>query len=117
MNSSKTASDLIVETVTSWPRVSVEPGRRGALSLRYDTKRELAHLHGNRSAHFTFPKDLSDQLKSEGRVTDHPLGQKYRGLAARGIENDEDIEEVIALIRLNYDREVNRDASKEGSRW
>ena len=117
MNSNKTASDLIVETVTNWPGVSVEPGRRGSLSLRVDTSRELAHLHGNRSAHFVFPKDLSDQLKSEGRVSDHPLGEKYRGLAARPLASDEDIEEVIALIRLNYDREVERDGKAAGSRW
>lgn len=117
MNSSKTASDLIVETVTRWPGVSAEPGRQGSLSLRFNTKRELAHLHGNHAAHFTFPKDLGDQLKEAARVKEHPLGQKYRGLAARPIENDEDIEDVIALIRMNYEREVERDATRSGSTW
>jgi len=117
VNFTKTPSDLIVETVTNWPGVSAEPGRRGSLSLRFESKRELAHLHGNRSAHFTFPKELGDRLKREGWVTDHPLGEKYRGLAARRIESDEDIEEVIALIRLNYDREVERDQGKTASRW
>jgi len=117
VNTNKTASDLIVETVTSWPGVSTEPGPRGSLSLRFEGKRELAHLHGDRTAHFSFPRDLSDRLKTEGKVADHPLGPKYRGLAARSIESDEDIEEVIALIRLNYDREVERDGKKVASRW
>lgn len=108
MSTTKSASDLIFETVTHWPGVSVEPGPRGAMSIRYAEKRELAHLHGDRSAHFAFPRELSRKLKQEGRVVDHPLGDKYQGLAARKLDSDEDIETVIELIRVNYDREAAR---------
>lgn len=108
MSTTKTASDLIFETVSSWPGVTIQPGPRGSMSIRFDSKRELAHLHGDRSAHFAFPKSLSQQLKKEGRVIDHPLGDKYQGLAARKLDSDEDIEQVIELIRMNYDREAAR---------
>lgn len=111
MTTASSASKLIIETVTTWPGVSAAPGDRGSISLRFKEKRELAHLHGDRSAHFAFPRQLSDELKRDGRVVDHPLGQKYRGLAARPLESDEDIEEVIGLIRLNYERESERDAT------
>jgi hypothetical protein len=39
-------------------------------------------------------------------VGPHPLNQP--GWAARRIENDDDIAEVIALMRLNYDRVAAR---------
>lgn len=107
----KTASDLIIETVSDWPGVTVEPGPRGSTSFHFGEKREIAHLHGNHSAHFSFPRELSEQLREAGRVVDHPLGDRYRGLAARGLDTDEDIEDVIALMRINYDREVERDAT------
>lgn len=113
MSEAKTASDLIIETVTAWPGVTVEPGPRGSTSFKFGPKRELAHLHGDRSAHFSFPREKSEELKRDGRVTDHPLGEKYRGLAARRLETDEDIEDVIALIRINYDRESERESARE----
>ena len=108
MSATKTASELIFETVTHWDGVTVEPGPRGAMSIRYNEKRELAHLHGDRSAHFAFPREVSRRLKEEGQVIDHPLGEKYQGLAARQLDTDEDIEQVIGLIRMNYDREAAR---------
>lgn len=42
----------------------------------------------------------------QGRVTRHPLD--HPGCAARRIENDDDVTDVIALLRLNYDRVVER---------
>lgn len=108
MTITKNADDLIFETVSGWPGVSVEPGPRGSMSIRFEGKRELAHLHGDRTAHFAFPKEESRRLKEEGRVTDHPLGDSYQGLAARKLDTDEDIEQVIELIRMNYDRAIAR---------
>ena len=103
----RSPSQVITDEVTSWPGVHSEPGRFGALAFKLD-RREIGHLHGDHAAHFAFPRDVSASLKKEGRVEDHPLGEKHLGLAARRIDDEHDIWQVIELMRLNYDRVVDR---------
>ena len=105
----KSPSRTITDEVTSWPGVTAEPGRFGALAFKYE-RREIGHLHGDHAAHFAFPKDVRAELKAEGRVQDHPLGEKYKGLAARRIDDEHDVWQVIELLRLNYDRVIDRAA-------
>ena len=102
-----TASEIITREVTSWPGVEAGPGRRGEFGFRVG-RRELGHLHGDRSAHFGFPKSVWEELYAEGRVTYHPVFPDKKGWAARRIESDDDVRDVIALLRLNYDRAVAR---------
>ena len=97
----------IVEEVTSWPGVVAERGDRGELSLRLG-RREIGHLHGDRAAHFGFPKDVWQELHDQGRIDHHPVFPGRAGPGARRIEGDEDVRDVIALMRLNYDRVVAR---------
>jgi len=47
-------------------------------------------------------------LRAQGRVGPHPAFPDHQGWAARRIAGDEDVEDVIALLRLNYDRAVER---------
>jgi len=101
------ASDRIVREATSWPGVRAERGPRGELSLRLG-RRELGHLHGDRAAHFGFPRDVWAGLRAQGRIAPHPVFPGREGPAARRIEGEEDEREVIALLRLNYDRAVAR---------
>ena len=98
-----TASQRITAEVTSWPGVEAGPGRRGDFAFTVG-RRPLGHLHGDRSAHFSFPKAVWAQLRAEGRITDHPVFPGKQGPAARRIDTDADVEDVIALLRLNYDR-------------
>jgi len=113
MDENSTASKTITEEVTSWPGVTAEPGRFGALAFKFE-KREIGHLHGDHAAHFAFPKEVSSELKAEGRVIDHPLGERYKGLAARRIDDEHDVWQVIELMRLNYDRVVDRSPISSG---
>ena len=69
-------------------------------------RREIGHLHGDRAAHFGFPRDVGADLRERGRVGPHPVNPYSTKLAARAIEGDEDVADVIALMRLNYDRVV-----------
>jgi Family of unknown function (DUF5519) len=98
-----TASQRITAEVTSWPGVQAGPGRRGEFAFTVG-RRPLGHLHGDHAAHFSFPKDVWAQLRDEGRITDHPVFPGNQGPSARRIESDADVEDVIALLRLNYDR-------------
>lgn len=122
-----TASQQIIQEVTSWPGVTAEPGRRGELSIKVG-RREIGHLHGDRAAHFGFPKDIGAELREQGRVGPHPVNPAFPGWAARRIQDQEDIRDVLALLRLNYDRiatnhglpdsasssGVDRDQAREG---
>jgi hypothetical protein len=99
----RTASQLITEAVTSWPGVVAGPGRRGEFAFRVG-RREIGHLHGDHAAHFAFPKALWAELHASGRVVDHPVFPGKAGPAARRIDSDDDVRDVIALMRLNYDR-------------
>ena len=101
------ASDRITHEVTSWPGVLAGIGRRGELSFRI-AEREVGHLHGDQAAHFGFPKQLWSELYEQGRIDYHPVFPGREGMAARRIESEADVEDVIALMRLNYERVVER---------
>jgi hypothetical protein len=102
-----TASQQITEQVTSWPGVEAGPGERGELAFKVG-RREIGHLHGDHAAHFGFPKNVWVELRGQGRVVDHPVFPGRPGPAARRIEDEADVRDVIALLRLNYDRVVAR---------
>jgi hypothetical protein len=101
------ASKQITAEVTSWPGVSAAPGSRGELSFRFG-RREIGHLHGDHSAHFSFPKGQWAELHQQGRIVDHPVFPGRVGPAARRILNEGDVPEVIKLLRLNYERFARR---------
>ena len=103
VTSEQRASERITEEVTSWPGVAAGPGSRGEFAFKVGG-REIGHLHGSHAAHFGFPKDVGAKLKSEGRVVDHPIFPGKAGPAARRIEDETDVQEVIELMRFNYDR-------------
>ncbi len=98
-----TASEQITTEVTSWPGVQAGPGRRGEFAFRVG-RRELGHLHGDRSAHFSFPKPVWTELREQGRITHHPVFPGREGPAARRIEDPDDVRDVIELMRMNYER-------------
>jgi hypothetical protein len=105
MTKPRTASQRITDEVTSWPGVEAGLGRRGEFGFRFGG-REIGHLHGDHAAHFGFPKRIWAELLEQGRVVPHPID--HPGWAARRIESEDDIREVIELLRLNYDRAAAR---------
>src|SRR5438093_11538506 len=107
MTETTTASQQITAEVTSWDGVEAGPGRRGEFAFKVG-RREIGHLHGDRSAHFSFPKDVWAELFAAGRVVHHPVFPGKEGPAARRIADDAEVPGVSALMRLHYDRVVGR---------
>jgi Family of unknown function (DUF5519) len=107
MTSSPTPSQRINEEVTSWPGVEAGIGRRGEFGFTVG-RREIGHLHGDHALHIGFPKEIWTELFEQGRIDYHPVFPGKPGFGARAIENDEDVRDVIAMLRLNYDRVVAR---------
>lgn len=101
----QTASERITEEVTSWPGVEAGLGRRGEFGFRVG-RREIGHLHGDRAAHFFFAKDAWADLFAQGRIVHHPVFPDKEGPGARRIADEEDVRDVIAMMRINYERIV-----------
>jgi hypothetical protein len=101
----QTASERITAEVTSWPGVEAGAGSRGEFGFRVGGH-EIGHLHGDHAAHFGFPRAIGAELREQGRVGPHPVNPHSTKMAARGIESEADVHEVIELMRLNYDRVV-----------
>ena len=102
----RTASEIITDEVTAWPGVTAGHGSRGEYGFTVGRK-QIGHLHGDRVAHFGFPKAVWQELYDAGRITYHPVFPDKKGWAARQIESDDDVRDVIAMLRLNYDRAVS----------
>jgi hypothetical protein len=102
-----TASERITEEVTAWPGVEAGYGRRGEFAFKLG-KQEIGHLHGDHAAHFFFPQETWAQLHAAGRIGHHPIFPDREGPAARRIEDEADVEDVIALMRLNYEAALTR---------
>jgi len=100
-------SERITEEVTSWPGVTAGPGRRGEFAFKVGP-REIGHLHGDHAAHFGFPKAVWQELFEQGRIDYHPVFLGKPGFGARRIETNDDVDDVIALMHLNYERVVER---------
>jgi hypothetical protein len=101
-----TADEIITLEVASWPGVTAGEGSRGEFSFKVG-RREIGHIHGDRVAHFGFPKAVWQELYDAGRIDYHPVFPGKPGYAARRIDGDDDVRDVIALLRLNYDRAVD----------
>lgn len=107
MSSEPSRASRIEAAVTSWDGVTTHDHRFGGREFRYG-RRELGHLHGDRTAHFGFPKEVWNELFEAGRIDYHPVFPGKPGYGARRMDTDDDVRDVIAMIRLNYERAVAR---------
>jgi hypothetical protein len=96
-------SEQITAVVTTWPGVEAGMGERGEWGFSVGGK-QIGHLHGDRVAHFGFPRELGQELRDAGRVGPHPVNRHSPKLAARELHGEDDVRDVIELMRLNYDR-------------
>ena len=94
--------EKIEREVASWGGVSVSPHRYGGIEFRVG-RRELGHLHGSRFADLPFPIAVRTQLVQNGQADPHHILPRS-GWVTRWISGDGDVDAVISLFRLNYDR-------------
>ncbi len=114
MAATQTASEQITEEVASWPGVEAGIGERGEFGFSVGG-RQIGHLHGDHAAHFGFPRDVGADLREQGRVGPHPVNRHSPKMAARRIESEDDVREVIELLRLNFDRVAGRNGAAAGA--
>jgi hypothetical protein len=102
------AGRRIDEAVSSWAGVTRHSHRFGGVEFRLG-RVELGHVHGDRLADLPFPKARRDELVSAGQAEPHHV-LPDSGWVSRWIRSDGDVDEVIELFRLNYDRVSGRRA-------
>ena len=107
MTTTISASERITAEVTSWPGVTAGDGERGEFGFRVG-RREIGHLHGDRVLHIGYPKDVWQELFDAGRIGYHPVFPGKPGFGSRALSTDADVEDAIALIRINYERVMAR---------
>jgi Family of unknown function (DUF5519) len=100
------ASRVIEQDIFGWPGVTTEPHRFGGVEFRFG-RIELGHLHGDKFADLPFPKRIRDELIATGRASIHqPLPNS--GWVRKFINEPGDVQAVIELFRMNYDRVAGR---------
>jgi len=99
---SDSLANRITREVRSWDGVVAAPHRYGGLEFRVG-RRELGHLHGSRLADLPFPIAIRKQLVATGRAERHHILPDSGWVSVR-IRGEDDVEVVIDLFRLNYDR-------------
>src|SRR5437899_10054576 len=84
MANTRSARDEITAAVTSWPGVHAVPGDLGELGFKLG-RREIGHLHGDRAAHFSFPKKLWPGRRQQGQILAPPGSPTSQGRTACSI--------------------------------
>ena len=101
------SNDRITAEVTSWDGVEAGIGSRGEWGF-YVGRKQIGHLHGDRVAHFGFPKRVWHELHDAGRIDYHPVFPGKPGFGSRALATDDDVRDAVALLRLNYERVIER---------
>ncbi|MCU0646805.1 MAG: DUF5519 family protein [Gemmatimonadaceae bacterium] len=92
----------IEAAVLAWPGVSVGPHRFGGREFRV-RHHEIGHLHSSHLADLPFPRRMREELVAAGRAERHHVLPET-GWVSKYIRSADDVPDVIALFRLNYDR-------------
>jgi hypothetical protein len=94
--------ERIIRQVTGWPGISTGTGRFGETELLLHG-REIGHVHGDHQADIPYPRRIRDELVAAGRTGPHHI-HPDSGWTTYHIDSDDDVDAVVALLRINYDR-------------
>ena len=97
----QSATDAVTHVVTTWDGVTTHDHRFGGVEFRVG-RRELGHLHRT-FADLPFPKRVRDDLVRTGRAQPHHI-LPDSGWVTVPMRNDAEVQNVIALLRQNYER-------------
>jgi Family of unknown function (DUF5519) len=105
-------AERITTEVTGWEGVTSHAHRFGGVAFHLG-KRELGHIHGDRLADLPFPKRVAEELIADGRALPHHV-VRDSGWVSKRIRGDDDVEAVLELFRLSYER-ATAAAARRGS--
>ena len=95
-------SEKIKQELLSWKGVTIHEHNFVTIMFYVDGI-EMGHLHGDSIADLKFPAKVSKKLVKEGYVSPHHIIPKS-GWVSHEIRDNKDVEKIIELFRLQYDR-------------
>jgi hypothetical protein len=101
-NVRESALERIKAAVLSWPRVTSKSHRFGGIEFDVDGG-EMGHMHGSSWADLPFPVEMRKELVEKGVVSLHHI-LPDSGWATFRIKSGEDVETLIGLFRMQYER-------------
>jgi hypothetical protein len=100
--STPSLTEAVRREMLAHPGVVEGSHRFGGIEFRLG-RRELGHLHGDRLADLPFPRRVRDELVAAGRATPHHV-LPQSGWVSRRVEGPEDVDAVVDLFRMSYER-------------
>jgi hypothetical protein len=103
--------EMVEHEVLGWPGVSKVRGGggrgRGGFWVPPATvysfgRRQIGHIHDTGMADLTFPREIHDELISDGRAEPHPAG--FANVVSYHVRGPEDVPKVVELFRISYER-------------
>ena len=94
--------ERIISTITAWPGVTTGTGPFEETELFLDGEM-LGHVHGDHQADIPYPRRIRDELVAAGRAEPHHIHPESTW-TTRTITSDGDVDAIVELIRINYDR-------------
>src|SRR3970040_1463184 len=99
------AAKIIIAEMTAWEGVTTQPGRFGSTQFVVG-KREVGHVHGDSVVDIPCRKEKCEEWISSGRAERHRFAPGF-GVTVF-VRNEEDLKNVLDLLRESYDLVVAR---------
>lgn len=102
--SSAGRGERIVAEVTGWSGVTTRTGRFGETEFVV-RGRGIGHVHGqgDGQADIPLPRKVHDEVVADGRAELHHVNPGSTWVT-RYVHSDADVDGVVELLRINYDR-------------
>jgi hypothetical protein len=97
----KTNGKALVETVSSWPGVSLRPHRFGGTEFAVNGK-EIGHIHGESLVDLTLPKEARDEAVRLGKAEPHHILPDSNWVSVY-LRTESDVHHALELLRYKYD--------------
>ena len=94
------AGQDILNEVMAWPGVTAHDHQFGGVEFRLG-KRQLGHLHGDRTADIPLKRELRNELVAAGRARIHRW-RPDSGWVTVDIDTERGRDEAVRLLRLGY---------------
>jgi hypothetical protein len=100
--STPTLTEAVRRELLAHPDIVEGSHRFGGVEFRVG-RRELGHLHGDHLADLPFPRRVRDELVAAGRATPHHV-LPDSGWVSRRVHGPDDVDAVVELFRMSYER-------------
>lgn len=103
------ASRRILENLSTWEGLSIEPHRFGGWEFKLG-RREIGHIHGDALVDIPFPKKVRDEIVAAGEAQPHHILPET-GWVSFYLGEESDIQRAVELLRRSYELALKQKAA------